>query len=174
MLIEASEILKLPVGDLREQTKLGEVSQVLIEPNNLALLALVVDVGNFLFKKIYLVSFQDIIEIDQKGVVIKNRGDLLHPKELVRPFELLSKKFNLQGLPVKTEKSKKYLGRVSNYLIETTLGSVQKLYLKKGFQERIIPANQIVKVSLKEIVIKEEKIMGKEMVERAVPKVEPA
>lgn len=156
MLIEASKIVGLAVGDLRSQAKIGRVSQILVEPKNLTVLAFVVDTGNLILRKIFLASFRDIVEIDKNGAVVKSQQDLLHPKELVRESELLLAKFDLKGMPVKCERSKKFLGKVTDYLIETTLGSVQKLYLQKTFKESVLPVSQIIKVTPKLILVKDE------------------
>lgn len=159
MFITASKIYGLPVASLESSSKIGEVGFVYFSPDDLSIIALEVNQGFFLFrKKLYLAS-SDIIELDKKGVVIKNQEVLVTKDEIVRIQKMIKDKTPIYGQRAIT-KSNKYLGKVVDLLIDTGSFTICKLYIDSMLVERILPADKIEKITPKAIVFSDDVIEG--------------
>lgn len=155
MLIEAKKIIGLPVGALQEQIRVGRVKDLVVSPDTGAVVGILVEKIPLPFFAVQGVSFQDIVEFDRQGVVINSQESALALEELVRLKEAL-KGPKLLGLKARTEKGTS-LGRVQDFLLDTTLGQVMKFYLKDIFQrQRVIGRGQVMKITKKEMIVKEE------------------
>ncbi len=170
MLIEASKIIGLSVGALQEQIRVGKVKDLLVNSDTGALLGILVEKIPLPFFPLKGVSFQDVVEFDRQGVVINSGDSVLPLEELVRLKEAV-KGPKLLGLRARTERGVG-LGRVYDYLLDTTLGQVMKFYLKDIFQrQRVISREQVVKITKKEMIVMDEngatRVAGETEVETA-------
>jgi len=145
MFIEAKKILGLPVAAVDTESRIGEVRQILIEPENGALLGFLVQTGGILSPKKVL-SAVDIREWDPNGLVTESIDNLVPPVEIVRIKEVLDKNIILIGMPAKTESGKR-LGSVEDLLIDTDTNSVAKYYLKDLLgNSRVLPADKVFRI----------------------------
>src|SRR3990172_816069 len=117
MFIEAKKLIGLPVAAMDTQSKIGEIRQILIDPENGRLLGFVVH-GGGIFSPKKVLSVTDIRDWDPNGLVTSSIENLVEPKEIVRIKEVLDKKIFLIGMRAKTE-SGKSLGVIEDLLIDT-------------------------------------------------------
>lgn len=156
MFIQASNLLKLPVAALDSQRKIGEVDKIVINPENGEIIGLLVKTGGF-FKSFKLLSSQDIIDIDKNGAVTKNEENLLEIEEIIRAKKILEKKITVLGQRAIT-KSKKSLGKISDLLIDSETLAITKYYISSLFEERIIPADKVLKITKEAVVFSDDVI----------------
>jgi len=157
MLIELSKLEGMPVGALEEGALAGRVWKVLVAPDELKVVGLAVRTGrlSWLWPKILVVAFVDVVDIDKNGVAVKSRESLTEPDEIVRLKEILKYKFSLLGLPA-VSKSGERLGRVTDALAETDTGALSRLYVRKFLDSRVFERAQVVKMNYKKVVLEVE------------------
>jgi uncharacterized protein YrrD len=149
MLIEASKLIKLPVAAEDALSKVGQISQIMVDPENGRFLGFLVSTG-FLKDKLAL-GVNDISYWDPAGIITEHETNLVKPSEIVRINNLLEREFDLMGLPAKTETGKQ-LGDVNDFLLDTETQVVIKYYLKDLLdQSRVMPAEKVVSID-KEII----------------------
>jgi len=153
MFIEAKKLIGLPVAATDTQSKIGEIRQVLIDPENGRLLGFLVTAGE-LFGPKKVLSVIDIKEWDPNGIVVDSIENLIGKSEIVRIKEILKQKIFILGMKAKTE-SGKSLGEVEDILLDTDTESVIKYYLKDLMQSRVFPAEKVVKIE-KEIIFSDD------------------
>ena len=171
MLLELSKLKGMPIGALDEGAFVGSVRNAVISPEDAKLIGFTTKIGS-IFAKIFVISFQDVIDIDQGGVVINSRDNLIEKEEIVRINEILKHKFDLLGLRALTKKGES-LGHVTDAAVETQSGDILRIYTRHLVQNRVFERSQISKITWQEIVLDcdmEEK--GKEKV--VVPEAELA
>jgi len=151
MLLELSKILNLSVGALDERRAVGEVDKVAIALEDARVIGFLVKLKGILSSR-KAVSFQDVVDIDHKGLVINSAESLLPVGEIVRIKEIFASHFNLVGLPART-KNKKSLGRVTDAVVETTSGDIIRIYVKSLWDERIFERSMIHEIKKNEIIL---------------------
>lgn len=144
----------MAVGALDEGVKIGAVRRIVVNPESIKLIGFVIKSGTVL-AAIKAVSFLDVVDIDRNGIVIRSRDSLVEIGEVVRIGELVKKRFSLIGLPVRT-KDKKNFGRVIDAVVETTTGDILRIYTKYLFRDLVFERSQIQKVTLGEVVVKDD------------------
>jgi len=153
MFIEAKKLIGLPVAATDTQSKVGEIRQVLIDPENGRLLGFLVATGE-LFGPRKVLSVIDIKEWDPNGIVVTSIENLIGKSEIVRIKEILKQKVFILGMKAVTE-SGKSLGKVEDILLDTDTECVVKYYLKDLMQSRVFPAEKVVKIE-KQIVFSDD------------------
>jgi uncharacterized protein YrrD len=154
MFIEARKIIKLPVAADDVISKVGEVEQIIVDPETGHLVGFLISTGGFFSTKKAL-SVTDIIEWDPNGLITKSIENLVDPSEIIRIKNVVDKGIFLIGMKAQTE-SGKNLGQIDNFLIDTATEQVVKYYLHDLLgNSRIIPADKVVKID-KVIVFKED------------------
>jgi uncharacterized protein YrrD len=151
MFITASKIFNLPIASLESKSKIGVVSYLLFSPHDLNLLALEVKTGNFLFSKKLYLSAHDILEIDSNGIVVKSDDTLVDASQIVRIKDVIKQKSPIIGQRAIT-KSKQRIGKIDDLLIDTLTGGIDKFYISNIFEEKIIPASKIYKITPKAVI----------------------
>ncbi len=175
MLLELSKVRGIPVGVMDEQRAVGSVEMPVIFADEAKVIGFLVRSRGILPPK-KVVSFQDVVGIDTKGLVINSVDNLLPTDEVLRIKEILKSGFKLVGLPAKT-KNKKYLGRITDVVIETTSGDVIRLYVRNLLDERIFERSMIHDIKPKEVILtfdNRKKVTKKEAVTDAQKVAEPA
>lgn len=149
MFIEARKLIGLPLAAMETQSKIGEIREVLIEPENGKLLGFLVQQGATgwrIFSPLKALAVVDVKAWDPHGLVTQSLENLVEPQEIVRIQEVLDKKIKLLGLPAKTE-SGKNLGKVEDFLIDSVTETVVKIYLQDLLgNSRIFAWEKIIKI----------------------------
>lgn len=145
MYIEAKKLINLPVAAMDTQSKIGEIRQILVDPENGRLLGFEVATGGILSPKKILAT-TDIRDWDPNGIVTASIDNLVNADEIVRIKQILDKKIFLLGMKAKTEAGKN-LGAIEDLLIDTETECVAKYYLKDLLgKARVFPAEKVVKI----------------------------
>ncbi|EKD56847.1 MAG: hypothetical protein ACD_58C00071G0006 [uncultured bacterium] len=152
MYITSSKIYNLPVASLEANSKVGEVTDLVFSPEDLALIALEVKTDGFLFSKKLFLASNDIVDFDRKGIVIKNDAVLVNQSEIIRIKQIAKQKFSIYGQKVLT-KSNKYLGKVFDLLIDSETCTISKLYVANFLDERIFDISKVEKITPKAIIL---------------------
>lgn len=175
MLLELSKTKGIPVGVMDEQKAVGIVQAAVIFADEAKVIGFLVKPKGILTPK-KVVSFQDVVGIDPKGLVINSADNLLPTDEVLRIKEILKSGFKLIGLPART-KNKKYLGRITDVVIETISGDIIRLYVRNLLDERIFERSMIHDIKPKEVILtfdNRKKVVKKEAVANAQKVAEPA
>lgn len=156
MLIQASTILNLPVAATDTHSAIGRVRQIVINPENGTLLGFVVKPLGF-FSKEKILSEQDMVEIDKNGIVTKSEENLVESSEVVRIAKVLKVNINIIGQNAITE-SKKNLGKIYDYVLDTEMQLISKYYIHSMLAEKILPHDKVVKIDKKAVVFSDDVI----------------
>ena len=155
-----SDIIGRPVGALEEKAKVGTARDVVVNPEDGRVLALVVGTG--IFKKGQkVVGWQDVRAVEESGIVIGSKEQMLAPLEIVRVNQLMKDSFHLVGLPVVSSGGVR-IGRVNNFCFDATTGQLVQLFVK-GFwgPNRIINWATVVRIEPNRVVIRHNEIKSK-------------
>jgi uncharacterized protein YrrD len=155
MLLQASHIFRMPVASLEDNAKIGDVKLILIDKKLLKVAGFIIHFGGIFSGKNLLLSETDILDIDKNGVVIRSKENLIDPTEVLRIKKLVDERFNLFGLRART-KSKKNLGKISDFVLDSTAMQIVKFHINHTLEDRIIDLSKVVKVSNKEIVFEDD------------------
>ena len=146
MMIEAKNLINLPIASEEDQEKIGEIIDIVIEPENGRVLGFLVKEGG-MFSTVKALSVVDIRDWDTNGIVTRTFENIVEPKEIIRLNELYEKNIILLNMKAKTE-SGKSLGKVENYLIDTETEMVVKYYLKDLLgNTRVLPNDKVKEIT---------------------------
>lgn len=154
MLIEASKLIRLPIGALDSQSRIGSVQNVIIDPKNGELLGFFVKKDGLLLPTEVL-STKDVSEFDINGLVTKNEDNFVGLKDVITIKEVVKKNIKIIGANAFTESGDK-IGRVFDLLINTEQLLVVKYYIKGFFEDKIIPAEKVIKIDKKGITFSDD------------------
>lgn len=163
--------MSLQVGEA-----VAQVVDIVLDPNDLSIIAFVVDgpeiggeIGNIL-------DVKSIREFSTLGFIIDSTDEFVEREDVVRIREVMGLNFNLAGLKVETKQGTK-LGKVFDYTVDTGGLKVQQLIVKRPTlkslidPELMIGRTQIVEVDDYKVVVKDEeaKIREKATGEEFIP-----
>lgn len=157
-MIEATKLIGTAVAAVDSQSRIGEIREIFIDPNNGKIMGFLVKMDGLLGPTRAL-SFMDIKDWDPNGIVTETEENLVEPSEIVRIKKLIEKNIILLGMKAETE-SGKSLGKVENFLIDTQTETVVKYYLNDLILgQKIIPADKVIQIDHK-IIFADEVIEG--------------
>lgn len=157
MLARLEQMVGSKVISLHAAGAIAEVAEPIIDPDKLTLAGFYVGHPKIRDQAQILLA-QDIRQISPGRVFINSVDELTAKTDLVRLKPILELNFQLVGKPVVTESGKK-IGRVSDYIVDTTSWTIQKIYIKpsilKSFAATnlIVDRSQIVEVSNSKITV---------------------
>lgn len=145
----------MPVGSFDEGHLIGKVAKVVIGYKEQQVLGFIVKPSG-LFAKSKLASIEDVVDIDQAGLVIHSAENLVEPDEVVRIAQILNENFDLIGLSVISREGKS-LGKVYNALVDTQTGSISRIYVRQFINDYVFDHTQIDEITLKMVKLRSEK-----------------
>ncbi|MBQ3280260.1 PRC-barrel domain-containing protein [Candidatus Saccharibacteria bacterium] len=166
MLIYNSRLLNMPVLSVQDSGKIGTISNTIVDPDTLKIIALRVhgaigsDGGNIL-------DVNSVREYSEFGLVIDSTEELVKDDDIVKIAKVLELNFSLIGLKVETKKGSK-LGKVLDFTVTDDNFSVAQIVVKrptvKSFfdSELIIPRAEIVEITDYKIIVRDEEKVIKE------------
>lgn len=155
MIIEAKELINLPIAGLEETAKIGEINKIIADISSPTILGFLVKPNYFLSQNKVL-SIKDIIEWDKNGLVTGSTNNLVEKEEIIRINNILNTKFDLFGLKAKTEIGKN-LGFVKNFLIDTETAGIIKFFIKDIITgDRIFSVDKVVSINSKAIIFSDD------------------
>ena len=144
---------------LRTGGQVATVTAAIINPNNLKVEGFYCE-DKFEKKQQVVLLYQDIRDIVPQGVVVNDHDVLTPPHELIRLKDIMALGFELIGKPVVSD-SKKRIGKVNDYAIETETMFIQKLYVSQSLVKSFsggslsVDRGQIVEITSRKIVIQD-------------------
>lgn len=174
MLLQSSQLAHGRVISLHTGQQVATLSSPILSPHKLEVVGFYCENGRG--QKIALLS-QDIREAAPGKILIDSEDELTAVNDLVRLQDVININFSLIGKSVKSL-SKKRLGKVEEYIMDTLNFEIQKLYVKQSLfksfamQSLVIDRQQIVEVSDKYITV-EDAVIAKPAV-AVVPPVSPS
>lgn len=160
MIVKYTSIIGAVVAELRGQTKVGRVREVVIDNEKISLAAVALDMPFWSFSKQQFISSIDIVHLRKNAVIINNDDAILDVNESINLKKLVEKKSFGIGQKVRTE-SGTYIGQVYDYLIETESMGITKFYVRKLLAERIIATKKIISMEGKTIKIADDFVSNK-------------
>ncbi len=113
-----------------------------------------------------ILSPKDILEWNDEGIFILQENEISLPDKFPKIKKILEKEVPILGNYVFIEKTKKLIGKVSDFSFDTISPRILSLHVNSGFwifgKQRIIGQKQIIKITGKGIFIKEPIIKIKE------------
>lgn len=158
MLIEASTILEKPVITSDAEGEVGRVSDIIIDPKNCKVIAF--SVSGFLSKP-KVISEIDVLEVTKDAIIINSEDALTLPSEIVKVKEISDKKIKVLGSQAVTE-TKRALGRIEDFLIDTETVSIVKFYIRGGLlsPSLVLPSEKVVKIEKGRIIFEDSVLEG--------------
>lgn len=160
MIVKYSSIIGSLVAELRDKTKIGKVTEVVIDKEKLCVAGIAVEQSFWLLNKHKFVLNIDITYLRKDGVIIKDEDSVIELKDSIKLGKLVKEKSYGIGQKVKTAQGQS-LGHVYDFLIETEDMSITKFYVKQLLKERIIPSNQILSIDGRVITVKDNYVRSK-------------
>lgn len=154
MIVSYDKIKNLSVYELKNHSKLGEVAEIILKNEDFQIAGLILK-KNVLSKEEHVISELDIIEISNKGVIVQNAEAVLESSELIRIKELIKEGYVGAGQRVVT-RSGRYIGRVCNFLVDSSTLMVTKFYTKNLLSEKIFSTHNIVSFEGRTIIIRDD------------------
>jgi len=160
MLIAGSRLLNSPVMGLQTGGELARTKRAIIDPGTLGVLAYEIE-GPLLDIHPSLLRIPDVREFSDIGLIVDSSDEFVSPDDIVKLGEIYKLHFEPVGMTV-LDKSRKKLGRVDGYTIETSGFIIQQLNVKKPLLKSLndshllIHRSQIIEINNTEIVVHSE------------------
>ncbi|MFA6082374.1 MAG: PRC-barrel domain-containing protein [Patescibacteria group bacterium] len=158
MLIAASKLQNVPLIGMESHSRLGTIKQCIFHPDTGQLLAFAINL-NSVIPRVNYISFNDIVSFEQHAVV-GDRECLFDLDDYTKVKNILSQKRPILGQKVLT-RDQKYLGDVTDVMIEKTTGQMVEFEVHHLFSKRIFRFNDIDQITTKGVVVKNDLEMVK-------------
>lgn len=159
MIITSSSLANYPVLSLRSGQKIATISEIILNPYNLKVLAFRLAGRELDNPKDSFLLTEDIREFSSMGIIINDSEEIVASSDVIRLAKTLELNFNLVGLPVFDNRRRK-VGKVTDFTLEIGQMLVYQLIVKRPFfkdfldPELTIHRSQILEVSQTQITIK--------------------
>lgn len=165
MLINTSRLINYPVLSLHIGGQVATVTEVIIDPNTLKVIACRVDGPLVGREHGDILPMSSIRDFSRMGIIIDSVDDLAESSEIVHVRDIIALNFHLVGLKVETKKGTK-LGKVSGSTINPENWQIEQLIVQRPFlksfldPELTISRHQILEVDDYKVIVKdsEEKV----------------
>lgn len=161
MLFNGSRLIGCPVLSLHVGGRIAGVSELIIDPNDLKIIACRVT-GPLVGKEVgEILPMDSVREFSRLGMIVDSADEFVEPDEVIRVKEVLALNFHLTGLKVESKQGAK-LGKVSDFTVEPTTWQIQQIIVQRPFikafldPELTISCNRIDEVNDYKIIIKDE------------------
>lgn len=154
MLINYSKIINSNIVEIKTQSKLGQISDLIIQKTGLKISGMTLKRG-FLERNTRVINTTDIVGLANGAVVVQDEDSVSVLNDNVRMKESYDDGFRGIHQRVVT-KSGKNIGIVFDYLVESETLSIAKFYIRTLLSEKIIGISQVVEFSGKKLIIKDE------------------
>ena len=160
MLVYDTKLIGTPVLSVRAGSAVSAVSEIIVDPNQLKVIAFRLN-GGVVGGGANLLDVSSIREYSSMGFVIDDVEELVTDDEVVRLSEVLELNFNLIGLKAESKSGSK-LGKIMDYTVNPDDFLVQQLIVHrptlKSFidPELTIPRKEIAEVTDYKVIIKDE------------------
>ena len=132
MLFNDSVLAGLPVGSIRSSGRIGTVTGVVINPNDLHIDALKCRVAG---GKEQLLMPMDIRDLSPRGVVINDHENLIDFEDAIRLRPII--KINYELKEKVAYLGKRRVGKVDGYAVDAESLYINKIYIRPGIIARV-------------------------------------
>lgn len=151
-----SKIINSPVVELKTQTQIGVVDDLIIHKTKLEVYGIILKRTSFLnFKETEVISGTDILEMNSQAVVVNNYDAVIPLSESIRLKEAINQKYYGIYQRIVSKKGKN-IGLVYDYLVDSSTQKITKFYCRTFLSEKIISSNSVIDMEGKKIIIKDE------------------
>jgi uncharacterized protein YrrD len=158
MLVLNTQLDGTPVMSLQTGAPLGSVTNAIIDPRKLQVVAFYV-IGPRV-QETSVLHTSDIRELGPLGFIVDGADSIMAlDEDLVRLQEVISLHFTLLGKPVFDENQKR-LGKVFEYTVETDGYTIQKIHVSQSLMANLTSSNliihrsQIVELTDKSVIVR--------------------
>jgi uncharacterized protein YrrD len=157
MLIAGLRLIDAPVMGLQTGSELAKISQPVINPHTLEILAYEIE-GPLLDQRPSLLRIADVREFSDIGIIVDSSDEFVSPNDIIKLDEIYQLHFNPVGMHVLDEKRHK-IGKVIGYTIETNGFVIQQLNVRRPLlqslndTELLIHRTQITEINDNEIIV---------------------
>lgn len=154
MIVRYTSIIGSLVAELKDQTKVGQISEIIIDNNKLSIAAIALDLPFWSFEKNKFILSFDIVHLLKDGAIINSENSIIDLEESILLQRMIKEKYFGIGQRVVTSNGT-YIGRVYDFLIESDNLTITKFYVKNILAERIIPVSKVISLEGKTITIRD-------------------
>ena len=144
---------------LQTGTKLAITKNPIIDPSNLKIVGYEID-GPLLVERPSFIRIADVRELSDVGMIIDSSDEFIGIKDVIAIEKIYKLGFQLLGLTV-IDESKRKLGKVSDYSLDTGSFTIVQLNVNRGAlkslaeTELLVHRSQIVEINDKAIIVRE-------------------
>ena len=147
MLVTNSQLIGAPVLSIQTGSTIGTVSEPIIDPDTLKIIAL--KLSGPLIRDTNILDIKSIREYSNLGMVIDDIDELVTPEDIIKISKIIALNFNLIGLKVETKKQSK-LGKIIDYTLTPNDFVIQQIIVRRPIMKALIDPE--LTISRKEIV----------------------
>ena len=151
MIVSYSQIVGSQVLAIKEQKTAGKVADLVLQKSDLKIKAALL-YKPFFFSQQKIIAYDDIVEYDKNALIIQSENDIIPLGEVVSVEQAFKAKLAGSSYKVYT-KSKKYVGSVYDYTLESDTGLIFAIYVKYMLSDRIISRSNIIEIKDHHFVI---------------------
>ncbi|MBR2641311.1 PRC-barrel domain-containing protein [Candidatus Saccharibacteria bacterium] len=159
MLVTNSQLIGAPVLSIQTGSTIGTVSEPIIDPDTLKIIAL--KLSGPLIRDTNILDIKSIREYSNLGMVIDDIDELVTPEDIIKISKIIALNFNLIGLKVETKKQSK-LGKIIDYTLTPNDFVIQQIIVRRPIMKALIDPEltisrkEIVEVTDYKVIIKDE------------------
>lgn len=140
----SKRLYSLPVISLSDGEELGKVQGVLIDPEAVALAALILDYRKGLFREPRLIPFEHITSFGDYAVTVKDSGACERVNQSPHLAALFRRSPRILGTKVLTEDGN-FLGTVEEFYFDPATGKINGLELGNSLLNNIMRGKTVIK-----------------------------
>lgn len=168
MFISVDDIIGKNILSIHLAGKIGQVEDLIINPENLEIAGLVA--SRMERTNEIILPKNAVREFSKLGLIIDSEDDFIALEDAIKIKRIVELGFSLKSIKVYTE-SNKYLGYVKDFLLDTNSLSIERLIIHRPFLQSIsesdffISRTQIINITNKRITVEdaaEESTLGEE------------
>ena len=158
MLISVDDVIGANILSLHMTSRIGTVRDLIINPNNLEVIALVVD--RLRRSNEIVLPVASVREFSKMGLIIDSEDEFVGAGDVVKIAEIIKLDFQLKNLNVRTNSGKK-LGYVKDFLLSTNDFAIERLIVHRPMlfslsdAEFYIARSQIIKVTNRNLIVED-------------------
>lgn len=170
MLVYDYRLIGTPILSVRDGGTIGSISDLIIDPNNLKVIALRLNGPGIPIAANFL-DTASVREYSSLGIVIDSTDELFSAEEVIKVADVLKLNFHLINLKVETKKGTK-LGQITSYTIDSDSFIIQQIIVKRPLVKRLadpeltISRKEIIEVTNQKVIVKDEEKVLKERAEK--------
>lgn len=161
MLVYSAQLLRCPILSLHVGRPIAEVSELIIDPNDLKIVGFKVSGGVIGGEVGDILRTESVREFSDIGMIVDSEDVFVSRADVIKIDEIMSLEFKLVDLKCVTKKGTK-LGKIVDYTVDPSNFQIMQIVVQrptfKAFidPELIISRNEIVEVDDFKVTVKDE------------------